>query len=96
MIATAIRSRGTLASLNPASITERGIPYTTHVASASVSTVPPRALIQAAPSRPSAPIPVITTPSVRAPNTLAAETNSTSTDGRWGVSRGSRLRSART
>ena len=62
MMAAVIRSSGTASSLSPASTTERGIPYTTHVSSASVRIAPPRALIQAAPSRPSAPIPVITTP----------------------------------
>ena len=53
MIAAANRSSGTASSLSPASTTDRGIPYTTHVSSASVSTAPPRALIHAAPSRPS-------------------------------------------
>ena len=48
---------------------------------------PPRAFIQAAPSRPSAPMPVITTPSTRSPYTSAADWNSTSTDGRWGIER---------
>src|SRR3954464_10512863 len=58
-------------SLNPASTIDRGMPYTTQLCSASVITVPPFALIQAAPSRPSAPMPVITSPSTRAPNTSA-------------------------
>ena len=54
-------------SLSPASTTERGMPYTTQVSSASVRIQPPCALIHAAPSRPSLPMPVMTTPSIRAP-----------------------------
>ena len=44
---------GTLLSLNPASTTTHGIPYTTQLLSASVKTSPPFALIQAAPCFPS-------------------------------------------
>ena len=72
-IAAVNRSSRTASSLSPASTTDRGIPYTMHVSSASVSTAPPRALIQAAPSRPSAPIPVITTAKTRSPKTSAAD-----------------------
>ena len=61
-IAIVDRSNGTASSLRPASATARGIPYTTHVSSASVRIAPPRALIQPAPSSPSLPIPVMSTP----------------------------------
>src|SRR6185436_7496347 len=66
-MASAIWSSLTSASLRPASTIDRGMPYTTQLASDSVSTVPPLALIQAEPSRPSDPIPVITMPSTRDP-----------------------------
>ena len=68
-----LRSRLALASLSPASTTERGIPYTTQLSSDSVRMRPPAALIQADPSRPSDPMPVMTTPSTRPPYTSAAE-----------------------
>ena len=51
-MACAIWLSGSWRSLSPASSTARGIPYTTQLASLSVNTSPPCALIHAAPSRP--------------------------------------------
>ena len=73
MMAFAISSNVALRSLNEASATARGIPYTTHEDSDSVTIRPPCALMCAEPSRPSVPIPVMTTPSTRDPKTSAAE-----------------------
>src|SRR5678815_23050 len=67
MMLDAISVSGADRSLTQASTTARGIPYTTHDDSASVRICPPVALMYADPITPSSPIPVITTPSTRAP-----------------------------
>ena len=92
-MAAAISPMGIRRSVRPASASARGIPYTTQVDSASARTVPPWALMALAPSSPSRPIPVSTTPMARGPKTAASDRNNSSTEGRtpwrggWSVKR---------
>jgi len=69
-------------NVDVAAASARGIPYTTQVDSASAKTVPPWVLIARAPSSPSRPIPVNTTPMARGPKTAASDRNNSSTEGR--------------
>ena len=61
------------AQASPASATARGIPHTAELASSWTTTEPPQATRWVAPSVPSRPMPVSTTPSAPPPNTDPAE-----------------------
>ena len=65
----------------------RGIPNTIDEASSWASVRAPAAFIAPRPSAPSSPIPVMSTPIARDPNSAAAEWKRTSAEGRWPLTR---------
>ena len=80
-IRRAILSGGRTAQARPASRTARGMPQTAQLASSCAITEPPQATSRAAPSTPSRPMPVSTTPSAPAPKTAPTDANIGSTEG---------------
>src|SRR5690242_8030093 len=81
-ISSATRPSGISLDAIPACTTAPGIPHTTLVASSCAITSPPASTIACAPAHPSEPMPVRTTPSVRAPYAAATERNNGSAEGR--------------
>src|SRR5205807_2559261 len=69
----AIFSGGSTAQARPASRIARGMPHTAQLASSCAMTAPPVATSRAAPSAPSRPIPVSTTPSPPRPYTAPTD-----------------------
>src|SRR6478672_82872 len=77
----AILSGGRTAQASPASNTARGMPQTAQLASSCARTEPPQATIRDAPSTPSRPMPVRTTPMAPEPKTAPTDPNIGSSDG---------------
>src|SRR5690606_31283023 len=79
--AAAISDRLCTSSTSRSSVTTRGIPYTTLLASSWASTLPPARLRLRAPRAPSMPIPVRMTATASPPHTSTADSNVRSTAG---------------
>src|SRR6185312_5646438 len=80
-IRRAILSGGRTAQASPASSMARGMPQTAQLASSWARIDPPQATRREAPSTPSRPIPVRTTPSAPVPNIAPTEASIGSTEG---------------